>query len=89
MSRGAVFLASRTGRAIVPTAFSCAQSWKIKGSWTDLVIPKPLSKVILLPGDPIQVPPSLSRKDLNHYVDLVQDKMDRLNDEADQLAAGK
>ena len=30
MSRGAVFLASRSGRAIVPTAFSCENSWSIQ-----------------------------------------------------------
>ena len=51
MSKGIVFLASRSGRAIVPTAFSCASSWRIRGSWSDLVIPKPFSKVYLLAID--------------------------------------
>ena len=34
MSRGIVFLASRTGNAIVPTAFACSRCWRIAGSWT-------------------------------------------------------
>ncbi len=32
MSRGIVFLASRTGNPIVPTAFVCSNAWKIQGS---------------------------------------------------------
>jgi len=87
MSIGIGFLASHTGRAVVPTAFSCSRCWKIKGSWTDLVIPKPFAKVFLLAGDPIKVPPALERNELQRYATLLQADMDRLNDEAERLAA--
>jgi len=87
MSVGIVFLASHTGRAVVPTAYSCSRCWKIKGSWTDQVIPKPFAKVFLLAGDPINVPPSLGRDELQQYATLVQTEMDRLNAEAERLAA--
>ncbi len=89
MSVGIVYLASRTGRAIVPTAYSCTRCWRIRGSWTDLLIPKPFSKVFLLGGDPIQVPADLDSTQLKGYVALVQAAMDRLNVEAKSLATGK
>ena len=88
MSKGIVFLASRSGRAIVPTAFSCARSWRIRGSWSDLVIPKPFSKVYLLAGDPLDVPAHVSRDQLAHYVAQIQGHMDRLDERASQLASG-
>src|SRR5690606_30728097 len=42
---GLVFLASRAGRSIVPTAFSAVRSWKIPGKWTSLVIPRPFTTI--------------------------------------------
>jgi lysophospholipid acyltransferase (LPLAT)-like uncharacterized protein len=89
MSRGTVFLASRSGRAIVPTAFLCARPWTIRGSWTDLVIPRPFSKVFLLAGDPIQVPADLGRDQLAEYAQQIQTQMDRLAADAQRLAGGE
>ena len=86
MSAGIAFLASRTGRAVVPTAFSCVRSWRIRGSWTDLVIPKPFTKIFLLGGDPIRVPPNLGSDQLRPYVDRIQAEMDRLNQAAECLS---
>jgi len=86
MSKGIAFLASRTGRAVVPTAFSCVRCWKIRGSWTDLVIPKPFTKVFLLGGEPIRVPPDLESDQLRQYVDRIQAEMDRLNEAAELLS---
>lgn len=89
MSRGAIFLASRSGRAIVPTAFACRRRWTIRGSWTDLVIPKPFSQVFLLAGDPIPIPRELSRDRLAEYASTVQSAMDRLDDRVQGLVDGQ
>lgn len=78
MSRGIVFLASRTGNGIVPTAFACSNAWDIRGSWTSLTIPKPFSRLILLAGEPIYVPPNLDDKDFEFHVKSVQLRMDEL-----------
>ena len=50
MSIGIVYLASRTGRAVVPTGFACSRCWRWKGSWSDLIIPKPFAEVVLIAG---------------------------------------
>ncbi len=87
MQSGIVFLASHTGRAIVPTAFACIRSWRIKGSWTDLLLPKPFTKIFLLAGEPVEVPPDLSREEVARYTVLVQEEMDRLSSEVERMAA--
>jgi len=87
MQSGIVFLASHTGRAIVPTAYACIRSWRIKGNWTDLLMPKPFTKIFLLAGEPVKVPPDLSREGVARYAALVQDEMDRLNTEVERMAA--
>jgi len=86
MSVGIAFLASRTGRAIVPTAYHCERCWRFAGSWTDLVIPKPFSRVYFLAGEPIYLPPELGTDELRAYVTKVQAAMDRLDELAESLA---
>jgi lysophospholipid acyltransferase (LPLAT)-like uncharacterized protein len=77
---GMVYLASRMGMAIVPTAFRCSSYWKIPGSWTHLVVPKPFSSVVLIAGTPLIVPPEISHGELAGYVQRIQSEMDRLSD---------
>lgn len=87
MQSGIVFLASHSGRAIVPTAYAGVREWRIKGSWTDLMIPKPFTKIFLMAGKPVEVPPDLSREEVARYTALVQDEMDRINTEVERMAA--
>ena len=75
---GLVFLASRTGRAIVPTAFAASRGWSLRGSWTNLVIPKPFSTAFAITGDPIEVPPDAGREEIAVFESRVQGEMDRL-----------
>ena len=88
MSKGIVYLASRSGRVVYPTAFHAGREWRIKGNWTDLMIPVPFSRVYCLIGDPIEVPPDVASQDLDTYVDRLQAAMDRLDQMALRLAQG-
>jgi lysophospholipid acyltransferase (LPLAT)-like uncharacterized protein len=87
MSRGIVFLASRTGNPIVPTAFVCSNAWKIQGSWTSQIIPKPFSRVVLLAGEPIHVPPDIQPQQIEAYRLQVQQAMNGLDEQATSLIA--
>ena len=89
MSAGIVYLASRSGRAIVPSGYACSNCWRWKGSWSDLIIPKPFSSIVLLAGEPIHVPPDLSMAELGPYVDQVQQAMDQLDEQAQLELNGK
>lgn len=83
LSAGVVFLASHSGRAIVPTAFTCENGWRFGVGWTDLLVPKPFSKVHLLTGEPIHVLPDA---DLRSEVARVAAEMLAINDRGDALA---
>jgi len=77
MSRGIVYLASKTGSIILPSGFACNNAWDVKGSWTSLTIPKPFSRVALFIGKPIRVPDCVECE-LDEYKTLVQQAMDAL-----------
>jgi len=76
------------GRPIVPVLFCCDRAWRIQGSWTDLVVPKPFSTVVGLSEKPIWVPPGLSRQQIDQYCQVVQAAMDRLAGWAEQIEQG-
>ncbi len=84
LSPGIVFLASHSGRAIVPSAFTCERGWRFGVGWTDLLVPKPFSKVHLLTGEPIHIPPDA---DLRSEVARVAAAMLDMNDRGDAFAA--
>lgn len=87
MSRGMVFLASHSGRAIVPTASCCSSAWYVKGSWTELMIPRPFARVVLLAGAPIAVPQDLAPGQLAQITVQVQQAMDELDVKAAAILA--
>lgn len=86
---GLVFLASRSGRAIVPTAFAASRFWALKGSWTNLIIPKPFATAYALTGTPIDIPEGLDREGLIDFEQRVQNEMDRLATLAEAWSAKK
>jgi len=88
LKAGAVYVASQLGRSIVPSAYSASSAWRVQGRWTDMLIPKPFSTVYIVMGAPIEIPTSLAREQLQHYIDLVQQKMDELNDQVERQATG-
>ena len=85
MKTGPVFIASRLGKPIVPTAFSYSRFWRIRAGWTDLQIPKPFAKVYAVAGEPITIPPDADRNELDAYAMRVQNEMDRLAVYAESL----
>ena len=86
---GIVFLASHTGRKIVPTAFYCKRFWSIQGNWTDMMIPKPFTRIVALAGKPLEVPPNLSREGIAEYVKKLEALMEDCEQKAKRLIAGE
>lgn len=84
VKEGVVYLASQTGRAIIPAAFSARRAWRPRGRWTDLVVPFPFTRAWMLVGNRIYVPPGLDREQLEPYRLQVQAATDALVAEADR-----
>ncbi len=88
MKEGIVYISSRSRRPIVPTALVCNRFWAIPGQWSDMAIPKPFSKVILIAGTPITVPPELPREEMAMWANFVNSEMGRLELIAQRLQKG-
>jgi lysophospholipid acyltransferase (LPLAT)-like uncharacterized protein len=83
---GITFLASRSGRAIIPTAFAAASCWRIPGRWTNLAIPKPFTRVYAIGGAPLVVNSHATPAELSAAQVQLQAEMDRLSELVDWLA---
>jgi lysophospholipid acyltransferase (LPLAT)-like uncharacterized protein len=77
IKNGIVFLASHSGRTIIPTAYTCRRYWLIRGNWTDMMIPWPFTKIFCR-GAPFFVPPDLDRSALEEYARRLEAEMNRL-----------
>lgn len=82
---GPAFLASQTGRPILLTAFACPRAWRIRGNWTDLIIPQPFTTIYVLTALPVTVSPHLTREDLDRVTQSLQDQWDSLQAAAELL----
>ncbi|GAB4161840.1 MAG: lysophospholipid acyltransferase family protein [Planctomycetaceae bacterium] len=89
LKSGIVFLASRTGRRIIPVAHGCRRCWNIQGSWTDMMIPKPFTRIFAIGGKPIEVPAELDREGIERYTAIVQAEMNRLEQKMQRIKAGE
>jgi lysophospholipid acyltransferase (LPLAT)-like uncharacterized protein len=78
MKDGIVFLAAKSGRPIVPLAYRVSRCWRIPGKWTDLVIPKPFSKVTAFLDEPIYVPEKIGREELDALTQEIQQRLDAM-----------
>jgi lysophospholipid acyltransferase (LPLAT)-like uncharacterized protein len=88
MKEGIVFISSRSDRPIVPTALVCSRQWSVPGSWTNMAIPKPFSKVTLITGTPITIPIELPREEMMAWAEFVSDEMARLELLAERIQRG-
>ncbi|QDT55153.1 hypothetical protein Pan44_31950 [Caulifigura coniformis] len=89
VKEGIIFLASQSGRAILPTGVSATRSWRPWLKWSYLLIPKPFSRVVMVGGEPFFVPPDLSREQREEYRQKLQAEMDRLLEIAERKARGE
>ena len=85
LKEGVVFLASRTGRAVVPVACTSNHTFLVRGSWTDMIVPLPFGRTWMIYGEPIVVPPKIGRDELAKYTRDVQRAVEDLNEYAVEL----
>ncbi|MFQ6673550.1 MAG: DUF374 domain-containing protein, partial [Fidelibacterota bacterium] len=81
--QGAVRTAMRTGAVIVPVSGQATRRWNVV-NWDTFVVPKPLGKVVLVFGNPMDVysgGPESSR--------ALEEKLNSVQDMADAIAVDK
>lgn len=88
MKEGIIYISSRSGRPAVPCALLADRFWSVGGGWTDMIIPKPFSRVVLIAGTPLVVPEETPREDLTAWAVLLQSEMSRLESIGQQILSG-
>lgn len=88
MKEGIIYISSRSGRPVVPTALVADRYWSVSGSWTNMIIPKPFSRVLLISGTPMTIPEDVPRGELAAWAEFLRSEMERLDGLAQRIAAG-
>jgi lysophospholipid acyltransferase (LPLAT)-like uncharacterized protein len=86
LKTGIVFLASHSGRGIIPSVYACRRGWRIRGNWTDMLMPWPFTTIYARGGPPFVVPPDLDRDELDRYAERLEREMDRVQALVDEAA---
>jgi lysophospholipid acyltransferase (LPLAT)-like uncharacterized protein len=88
MKEGIIYISSRSGRPVVPCALLPDRYWSIPGSWTDMILPKPFSKVLLIAGTPMVIPEDVPREDMPQWAEFLAQEMKRLDSIARDIQSG-
>ncbi|RME58598.1 MAG: DUF374 domain-containing protein, partial [Candidatus Dadabacteria bacterium] len=80
VKEGALYLAAKTGTAIVPLGYAVSKFWRLK-SWDELVVPKPFSEISVCIGKPI----FLKEEGQGKYGEAVAKKLNFLTSKAKSL----
>lgn len=74
---GSILLSSRTGHPILPVVWSASRCLTIR-SWDRTAIPWPFSRVDVLYGEPIEVPPGLDGDGIEEYRLLLEERLNEM-----------
>jgi lysophospholipid acyltransferase (LPLAT)-like uncharacterized protein len=85
---GVVYLAALTGLPILPFGIAFESAWRMS-SWDRFALPRPWSAAVCVTAEPIRVPESIRKDQLEHYRKLVQDAMDMVSREAERMVNGQ
>lgn len=80
---GAIAMARDTGAPIIPVLWGADHCWTFN-SWDRYLIPVPFTRVVVNIGDPIKVPPSAGKKEMDEFRLLLEKRMNQATDWCDQ-----
>jgi lysophospholipid acyltransferase (LPLAT)-like uncharacterized protein len=85
LQAGTVMVASQTGIPILPIGVGFSRAWRAP-SWDRFAVPCPFSTMVGVVGEPIVIPPDLSRDELKHFQSHVQARLLELTASAEEWA---
>jgi lysophospholipid acyltransferase (LPLAT)-like uncharacterized protein len=85
MAPGPIFLASKLGLPLVLMGYAYQRPWRLN-SWDRFAIPRPFSRARVVATGEIFIPPELDRAGLEHFRQQMEQRLNRLTDEAEAWA---
>lgn len=79
---GVVVLASRADLVLMPMSTAGRHSWVLNRRWDRMALPILFTRVALVVGEPIRVPPKLDRQAISDWEDRVHQALDAVDQRA-------
>ena len=83
LKSSAIYFASKTKTPIIMATYSSKGAKIVSKSWDCMMLPIPFSKGILTISEPIYIPTDLNDEDTEKYRKLIEDKLNSLQNQAD------
>lgn len=85
---GAVLMARKSGAKLIPVGIS--SRWRLlANSWDRYLVPLPFSRIVVLHGDPIEIPAGADEAAIEDVRARLERALRELDDQADRLAGSK
>jgi lysophospholipid acyltransferase (LPLAT)-like uncharacterized protein len=78
---GAILMSQLSGRPIVPMAYAASAAWLLP-TWDRFVLPRPFARVVLVIGEPVQIPKGLDTAALERWQETLRERLETLYAEA-------
>ena len=88
VKRGAIQAASDLGYLVVPVSVATRRKLILSHRWDQLEIPGLFTRVSLVVGDPISVPPDLPHQELPVWTQRLHDALEELDERAERKVRG-
>jgi|GEM_PF-236750 len=85
MERGPIYLSSKLGVPLIPLAVGCDRPWRLP-TWDRFAVPRPFSRIRLIFGPRVQIPPQVDRASVEHFRVQVERLLNSLTLEAEAWA---
>lgn len=88
VKRGPVQLASELGLLVFPVTFAARRSRVDTGRWDRFELPRLFTRVVLLMGDEIEIPPGVGEgtpEELGRWTERIHDALDALDRRAEEM----
>lgn len=80
---GVIVAAQQAGVPVMPVAAGCSRAWW-PGSWDRMCVPKPFSRVRMVYGEPLRVPPDADEEEVRSHALELEKAMNALIEEVDR-----
>jgi lysophospholipid acyltransferase (LPLAT)-like uncharacterized protein len=78
-------LAAHFGFTLLPVGVATRHRWRLKGRWDKMEVPLPLSRIGLVVGEPLPLPPDLNEEDVGLWLARLQTAMAQCEEAAANL----
>ncbi len=82
--KGMIVLSKLTGAPFIPAIWSANRTLTLRNSWDKMILPLPWTRVCIAIGDPIHIAANTTKKEMERYKKLVEERLNTMMVEVDR-----